>query len=329
MLNSLWEHFWSTAHPFQVDLRTPFRGVRQRSGVVFPGPVGWGEFSPFTDYSDQRSALWLQAAVEAACVPVSIPADATVAVNAIIGDSEDPGAATRRAIREYGATTIKVKVGHDLARDLATLDAVVAELIDPRSRIRIDANGRWTLEQARAALRAMSGYPIEYVEQPCADRESLRELHRDSPVPIAVDESIRIDHARDIHEIADLAILKVSPLGGLARTEHLAQQVGVPVRISGALETSVGLFPSLCAAWLLAPEHAAGVGTGALFATDLVDATTLPRQGVIPVVPRAPDPVQLEAARVHPMAHAYWRERTRASWDLLPESTRALIASGL
>lgn len=304
-----------------------------RSGVLFRGPNGWGEFSPFADYSDQRSALWLQAALEAAYLPVSVPDGACIPVNAIIGDREDPREATHRAIHELGCTTIKVKLGNDLDSDLEKLEAISSELRsapDPKSaRIRIDINGRWNLDQAINALTAMRSYPIEYVEQPCPDRESLIALRRKIDVPIAVDESIRVDRYESVHEFADIAILKVSPLGGLQATRKIAEQLNMPVRISSALETSVGLFPSLVAAWELAPDYAAGVGTGVLFSNDLVTSPVIPARGVIPVAPLEPDPELLERHAADADLHTSWQERFNAAFDVLPKHVRVLVAAGI
>ena len=312
-----------------MDLRTPFRGVTARSGVLFRGPHGWGEFSPFADYSDQRSALWLQAALEAAYIPVSVPDGACIPVNAIIGDREDPREATHRAIHELGCTTIKVKLGTDLDSNLEKLEAITSEVRgapDPQSaRIRIDINGRWNLDQAITALTAMSDFPIEYVEQPCPDRESLIALRRKIDIPIAVDESIRVDRYDTVREFADIAILKVSPLGGLQATRRIAEQLNMPVRISSALETSVGLFPSLVAAWELAPDHAAGVGTGVLFSEDLVTNPVIPVGGVIRVAPIEPDPELLERNTGDAELQQLWRDRFHDAYDLLPEYVHRLV----
>lgn len=316
-----------------MNLRTPFRGVNSRSGVLFRGPHGWGEFSPFADYTDQRSALWLQAALEAAYIPVSVPDGACIPVNAIIGDREDPREATHRAIHELGCTTIKVKLGNDLDSDLEKLEAISSELRsapDPQSaRIRIDINGRWNLDQAITALTALNDFPIEYVEQPCPDRESLIALRRKIDIPIAVDESIRVDRYESVREFADIAILKVSPLGGLQATRKIAEQLKMPVRISSALETSVGLFPSLVAAWELAPDQAAGVGTGVLFSSDLVIKPVIPVGGVIPVAPVKPDLELLERHSADSDLNTYWRERFNSAYALLPESFRALVVAGI
>lgn len=322
---------WATGQVFSLALRTPFRHVTTRSGVIFRGPCGWGEFSPFVDYTDERSAMWLQAAIEAAYIPVSVPDGASIPVNAIIGDNEDPREATHRALHELGCSTIKIKLGTDLDSDMEKLEAITSELRgapDPQSaRIRIDINGRWNVDQATTALTAMRDYPIEYVEQPCPDRESLLALRRRIDIPIAVDESIRIDRHESVREFADIAILKVSPLGGLQATREMAEQLNMPVRISGALETSVGLFPSLVAAWELAPTHPAGLGTGALFANDLVTNPVIPVRGAIPVAPSAPDPELLERHAGDAALHSYWQERFSAAWELLPERVHSIVAT--
>lgn len=301
---------------------------------MFRGPAGWGEFSPFADYSDQRASLWLQAAIEAAYFPVAEPSGAVIPVNAIIGDHEDVSVATRRAIKEFGCTTIKVKLGNDFSINREKLDAIVSTVSEQTNSsqsilIRADVNGRWTLEQAITACKEMGNYPIEYLEQPCVDQESLRELRRRVNIPIAVDESIRIDRHASVREFADIAIVKVSPLGGLRATIAVAESMDVPVRVSGALETSVGLFPSLIAAWQLAPEHAAGLGTGALFATDLVNPITVPREGRLPVRRREPDQDLLIARGLPAQEREHWYQRFSAAFAYLPPESIELLSDGL
>lgn len=305
--------------------------MTSRTGVLFRGPYGWGEFSPFADYNDERSALWLQAALEAAYLPISVPDRAHVLVNAIIGDSEDPREATHRALHELGCTTIKIKLGSDLQSDIGKLEAIAAEVStapDPQSvKIRVDINGRWNLEQAINAFSAMRDFPIEYVEQPCSDRESLVALRERVDIPIAVDESIRIDQHDNVRDFADIAILKVSPSGGLRATRDIAARLNMPVRISGALETSIGLFPSLVAAWELAPDYAAGLGTGVLFSSDLVPNPLIPVHGKIPVTPIEPDPESLERHTGDAELQAGWRERFNAAYALLPPQAYEFVAS--
>jgi O-succinylbenzoate synthase len=285
------------------------------------------------DYSTDRAALWLNAAIESAYLETEVPMGASIAVNAIIGDTEDALAATQRSIIEFGCSTIKIKVGGDLDTDLAKLDLIWTELrahfSDQEISIRIDANARWSLDQAVVAIREMSFLPIEYVEQPTQDLESMAQLRTFIDIPIAVDESIRIHGATSIKEFADIAIIKVSPLGGLSRARHLVETLDVPVRVSGALETSVGLYPSLVGAWQFAPDHVAGLGTGMLFATDLVAQTVVPRSGRLAISQSLPDPAAMLASSVPPETTEYWRERTEATFNQLPQETIALLMENL
>jgi O-succinylbenzoate synthase len=285
------------------------------------------------DYSTERAARWLNAAIEAAYLKTDIPDGATVAVNAIIGEEEDVLTAARRSIVEYGCSTIKIKVGGDLDSDIAKLDVIRSELEshlpDDQYSIRIDANARWSFDQAVVALREMSFLPIEYVEQPVADLASIARLRKLIDIPIALDESIRIDGATNIKECADIAIIKVSPMGGMAKARELVAALDVPVRISGALETSPGLYPSLVVALQCAPDHVAGLGTGMLFATDLVSETVVPHAGRIPVSQAIPDPHAMLASAVPPELTDYWRTRTEKAFDQLPPETIALLTENL
>ena len=297
--------------------------------MLFRGPYGWGEFSPFADYSVQQDSHWLEAAIEAAFSPLNFPTDASIAVNAIIGDVEDCNMATQQAIDFYGCRTIKLKVGLDADSDLQRVHHVAEHLSNafPEEPIgvRIDANGRWSLNQATDFLKEIANLPIEYVEQPCQSVAELTQLRRRVTVPIAVDESIRIDRLDSVKECADIAILKVSPLGGLAATTRMAERIGVPVRISGALETSVGLAPSLLAAHQLAPDAVAGLGTGMLFHTDLVAKSVVPVDGRIPVGRVEPDPALLENHASLPEISNQWRERVEAAFEFIAHPTRQLI----
>ena len=117
-----------------------------------------------------------------------------------------------------GARTAKVKVaepGQTLDDDVARVNAVRALV----STVRVDANGGWSVEEAVAAAAAAADGPLEYLEQPCATVEELAELRRRIDVPVAADESIR--KADDPLAVvragaADVAVLKVAPLGGIS-----------------------------------------------------------------------------------------------------------------
>uniref|UniRef100_UPI00286E5258 o-succinylbenzoate synthase n=1 Tax=Nocardioides sp. TaxID=35761 RepID=UPI00286E5258 len=206
-------------HVFSIPLRTTFRGITVREGVLIRGEAGWGEWSPFLEYGDDVARPWLRCALEAAAGDWPIPVRAAVPVNVTV-----PACSPERAhqiVRAGGCTTAKVKVaerGQTLADDVARLEAV-RDALGPAGLIRVDANGGWDLDEALRAItlleRAAGG--LEYVEQPCVSVEELAAVRRAVDVPIAADESIRRAEdpyrVRDL-EAADIAVLKVQPLGG-------------------------------------------------------------------------------------------------------------------
>ena len=314
---------------FSLSLREKFRGLTTREGVVFQGPVGWGEFSPFPNYTPHQDSLWLRAALESAFVHFDYPKDASIGVNAVIGDNEDPYRASVRALEQFGCNTVKIKVGLDIANDVKRVDAVIqafreAEMLD-NLRIRLDANGRWNVSQAWETLSELDGAPIEYVEQPCDSVQELRELHRKINIPIALDESIRIDGQHQIGDFADLAIIKVSPLGGVSAIEELITKLDVPIRISGALESSVGLSASLLAAHTFAPTEVAGLGTGMLLASDLTGEPIVPHLGRISVARYEPNAEKMIESALSPDQQALWEKRIARAWALIPVAVLASL----
>jgi O-succinylbenzoate synthase len=274
---------------YSIPLRTRFRGLERREGVLLEGPAGWGEFSPFLEYDDQTSRPWLDCAIEASEIGWPTPVRDRVPVNATV-----PACSPERAVEivaaRSGATTVKVKVaepGQSLAADQARLEAVRDAL--GGGLIRIDVNGAWSVEEALQAIpileRAAGG--LEYVEQPCATVEELAQLRRRVDVPIAADESIRRAadpyRVRDL-EAADIAVLKVQPLGGVRNCLRIAEEIGLPVVVSSAVETSIGIAAGVALAAAL-PElpHACGLATMQLLEGDVTDDSLLPVDGMIPV----------------------------------------------
>jgi o-succinylbenzoate synthase len=270
---------------FRVSLRARFRGLEAREGALLQGPSGWGEFSPFSDYTPARAARWLAAAQEAAFGSWPSPLRNLVPVNVTV-----PTVAPERAhalVAGSGCDTAKVKVG--TRDDEARVEAVRAAL-GPRGRIRIDANGSWDVATAARRIRALARYGLEYAEQPVATLEEMAELRRRVDVPLAVDESLRTapDPERlDVSEAADLVVLKVAPLGGVRAALRVADACGLPAVVSSALETSVGLAAGVALAAAL-PElpFACGLGTATLLAADVCDDPLVPVAGAL--APRRP-----------------------------------------
>ena len=303
--------------PFRVPLRLRFRRVEERSGVLLRGPAGWGEFSPFPEYGDAYAARWLAAAREAATRPWPAAVRDTVPVNTTV-PAVDPAAAAE-LVRRSGCTTAKVKVaeaGQDLAADVERV-AAVRDALGPDGALRVDANGAWDVATAALAVTRLDRHDLEYVEQPCATLEELRDLRGRVDVAIAVDESIRTaeDPARVVAAgAADVLVLKVQPLGGVHRALEVAEAGGLPVVVSSAMETSVGLAAGLAfAAALPDLPFACGLGTQPLLASDVVTDPLAPVDGVLVVRRPAPDPQLLEAASPPPDEATALLERVAAA----------------
>ena len=302
-----------TVHVFDIALMVPFRGLTRRSGVLVEGPAGWAEWSPFPEYDDEEAAAWLRAAREVAEAGLPVPVRGAVEVNGIV-PALPPAEAAARAVAS-GCATVKIKVaaiGQSLDDDVARVAAVREAL--PSARIRVDANGGWELPEAVDAVRELGAFGLEYVEQPCATVEELATLRAgDLGVPIAADESIRraADPLRvKVAGAADIAVLKVQPLGGPQACLRLAEELGLPVVVSSAVETSVGLRAGVALAAAL-PDlpYACGLETARLLAGDVVRAPLAPRSGEIPVRDVEVDADLLREHAAGPQLTRFWLDR--------------------
>jgi o-succinylbenzoate synthase len=309
-------------HVVALPMRVRFRGITTREVALIEGPAGWGEFGAFVEYQAAEASAWLAAGIEAAYrepPPVRrdrIPINATVPAVAAAQVAEV-------LARFPGVHTAKVKVaepGQRLADDVDRVNAV-RELV---RTVRVDANGGWSVEEAASAAAALTADgPLEYLEQPCATVAELAELRRRIDVPIAADESIR--KADDPLAVvragaADIAVLKVAPLGGVSALLDIAAQIDIPVVVSSALDSAIGIAAGLTAAAAL-PElgHACGLGTGGLFVEDVAEAV-LPVDGFLPVVPVRPDPARLQQLGAPPERRQWWIDRVTACYRLLVPS---------
>jgi O-succinylbenzoate synthase len=303
----------------QIPMRVRFRDLMVREVALVHGPKGWGEFAPFLEYDDSESSRWLAAALEAGwlgwpdSVRDSVPVNATVpAVSAdrVVGILE----------RYHGCTTAKVKVaerGQELQDDVDRV-AAVRDAMGRQARIRVDANGGWTVAEATDALRRLAAYGLEYAEQPCASVEELASLRvalarSGIEVLVAADESIRkaADPMRVVRdEAADVIVVKVAPLGGVRSALAIAQDCGLPTVVSSALDTSVGIRAGLALAAAL-PElpFACGLGTVELMAGDVTDDSLVPVGGAISLRDLAIEQELLDRWQAPGDRQQWWRER--------------------
>jgi O-succinylbenzoate synthase len=308
-------------HVVALPMRVRFRGITVREVALIDGPAGWGEFGAFVEYGAPEAAAWLAAGIEAAYRPAPVVHRDRIPINATV--PAVPAAQVPEVLARFpGARTAKVKVaepGQTLADDVARVNAVRAQV----PVVRVDANGGWTLPQAVEAAAALTADgPLEYLEQPCSTVDELAALRRQVSVPIAADESIRkaSDPLRVVRaRAADVAVLKVAPLGGVARMLDIATQIDIPVVVSSALDSAVGIARGLLAAAVLPElEHACGLGTGGFFVEDVAEVPA-PVDGYLPVETVVPDPDRLSALAATPERRQWWINRVRECYPLTLE----------
>ena len=303
----------------QIPMRVRFRGLSVREVALVHGPMGWGEFGPFPEYDDLESSRWLAAALEAGWLGWPAPLRDSVAVNATV--PAVPAGEVIRILQRYdGCSTAKVKVaerGQRLEDDIDRV-AAVRDAMGPQARIRVDANGGWTVAEATDALRRLAAYGLEYAEQPCASVEELSSLRvalarNGIDVLVAADESIRkaSDPMRVVREeAADVIVVKVAPLRGVRAALAIAQECGLPTVVSSALDTSVGIRAGLALAAAL-PEltFACGLGTVELMAGDVTDGSLVPLAGSIVLRDITVEQEQLDRWEAPADCQSWWRER--------------------
>jgi O-succinylbenzoate synthase len=315
----------ATARVVSIPLRVRFRGIDTREAVLFRGPEGWTEFSPFVEYDDDEATAWLRAAIDfgwSASPPLNrdrIRVNATVpAVGA-----DDVAAILSRF---PGCRTAKVKVaerGQVLADDVARV-AAVRKAIGPEGRLRVDANTNWNVDEAEHAIRALEPFDLEYVEQPCATVAELAEIRErvsSLDVPIAADESVR--KAEDPLAVAragaaDLLVVKAQPLGGVHAALRIAGEAGLPIVVSSALDTSVGIsMGAHLAAALPELDYDCGLATTALLGGDVTTSPLDPVDGGIAVRRVEVDVDLLDHFTASPERTAWWLDRLRRTHALL------------
>ena len=301
-----------------LPTKTNFRGINLREVALFHGDYGWGEFSPFLEYGYEESAPWLMSAIEAATQPRPNLFRHSVKVNGTIpalNDAED----IERIVNSFpGVATFKVKVGDNLQEDLLRLVAV--RKLRPDAKIRIDVNGGWTVQEAVTNLSSIFENigPLEYVEQPCRTIDELRELKAQLKIDIKIagDEVLR--KARDpfdidFHGAIDIVMLKVQPLGGISRARALAEHHGLPVVVSSALESAMGINYGLhLAASLPELNFDCGLGTGSLLSANVAELPIV--NGEIAISEIEPE---FNGYEVAPDRYEWWKNRVMKTAELL------------
>ena len=320
MLNQLLASMQVVALP----LKSKFRGITVREVAVFEGPAGWGEFSPFLEYDDVESSTWLLSAIDAATNPAPMAYRGFIKVNATL-----PAINNAKEIEELlqsfaGCDTVKIKVGENLGEDIVRVARVRALL--PKAKLRLDVNGAWSVDQALINLYGIYEEvgPLEYIEQPCATLAELRQLKEKLVIDFKItgDEVIRKakdPFAIDLQGAVDVLMLKVAPLGGVTRAREIGAHHKLPMAVSSALDSAVGIGYGLqLAASLPSLEYACGLATGQLLSAD-VAAVPL-ENGELAVRAISPDADLLAKYAVPVERLTWWKERTKRAFYAGAES---------
>jgi len=312
------QELFSTMRVIALPTKTNFRGINIREVALFLGEAGWGEFSPFLEYQPSECIPWLQSAIESATKPWPELHRNKVKVNGTIPALNTPSDIERIVETFPGVNTFKVKVGDNLSEDIARLAKVRA--LRPKAKLRIDVNGIWSVATAITNLRAIYENlgEIEYVEQPCQSVEELRELKAKLKVniPIAGDEVLRksADPFKvDLSGAVDILALKVQPLGGIVRAHKLAEHHNLPIVISSALESAVGIANGLAlAASFKEINFDCGLATGSLLSANIGDLPIV--DGEIEVKRIEP---KFDGLEVSPERYKWWQDRLMKTWELI------------
>jgi O-succinylbenzoate synthase len=315
----------ATARVVSLPLAVKFRGIWSREVMLFQGTEGWTEFSPFVEYNDDEAVQWLRAAIEFGWQPLPQLYRDQIMVNSTV-PAVAPDQVAEVLSHFDGCRTAKVKVGEPgqlLSEDVARVREV-RRILGPEGRIRVDANAAWNVDEAEHAFHALAEFDVEYVEQPCASLEELAELRERThymDIPIAADESIRkADDPRAVAQAvaADVLVLKAQPLGGISKIVQLSEEVALPIVLSSALESSVGIAMGLCAAAAVKNlEFDCGLGTASLLAGDVTEVPLVAQGGSIAVQRPVVSEELLERFAASPDTTAWWLERLERCYNLL------------
>jgi O-succinylbenzoate synthase len=317
------EQILGTAKVLAIPMRTKFRGLTTREVLLFEGPNGWAEWSPFTEYEDEEASIWLKAAIEWAFGDIPKTDVKTIKVNATLPAVID----VQKALEPFGKfEVVKIKVaepGQTLQDDIDRLHQVREHY--PDARIRLDANGNWDIETALKIAKIIyrENIPLEYLEQPVKTIAEMAELKlklQEFNIKIAADESVRkVSDPLAVAQAnaADIVVLKATPLGGINNALQIAKEAGLPVVVSSALETSVGISMGAHLAALLGSEYVSGLGTAALLADDVTESPLIPVNSSIPLKRVAVNSGNFERLQVQTSQEDWWKNRLTTTMNRL------------
>jgi len=313
-MSSVERRVWRLAVPLREPFITATGVVTQRELFLLTleedGACGIGEAAPLPEHdgSDPRQALealttrrGLRPPAARACEEIArldlearregrtlcrlgsdaVPVNVTLAA----GPPAEVAEHARRAL-EAGFSTFKLKVG---LPDDSERVAAVRHAVGSWPALRVDANGRWSVEQAVAAIRALERFDLELVEQPCATLEELREVRSRVSVAIAADESIR--DAADVEraaalEACDAVCIKLQRAGGIGPARaaiERARERGLEPYLASMLEGPWGIAAALQLASEQQLRLACGLATLSLLDGPVTELLGAPEGGVLAV----------------------------------------------
>jgi len=301
-----------TLRVIALPMKTSFRGITVREVALIQGEYGWGEFSPFLEYDDRECAPWLACAIEAATQPKPKLYRTEIPVNGTIPALNDASQLESIVDSFPGVSTFKLKVGNNIEEDISRIKLV--KKLRPNAKIRIDVNGLWSVDQAVEFLQLVG--EIEYVEQPCSTVEELRELKSKIDVKIVGDEILRKAQdpfSIDLEGAVDYLMLKVQPLGGIRRAHAIAEHHKLPIVVSSALESAVGInYGAILAGSFEHMNFDCGLGTGSLLTKDVAHLPIV--DGKIEISDVIPN---LEGLDVSADRYEWWNNRIMRTAELL------------
>jgi len=301
-----------------IPTRTNFRGVTIREAALFRGAAGWSEFSPFIEYSDVEAEQWLYAALEGANTPWPELKRSSIGINATLPNVEIDRV-PEILNRFPGAMSVKIKID-DFENDCELVEAALD--FNPDFKIRLDVNGGWSLETALLNLYnyyLRFGKIFEYIEQPCLEIADLKELKKEIPMKIAIDESIRKALTSDFSgakEFADIAIIKWAPSGGITRANKLIEKIGLPAVISSALDTGIGISHGLALAASQSDlSFDCGLATSSLLENDVITPPLEITAGTIAVHRTSLDEKLVAKYLASADRRLWWQNRIERIWE--------------
>ena len=308
------------ARVVSIPLKHKFRGVMHREAMLFQGPKGWTEWSPFLEYEDEEAAVWLRAAIEFGWSELPALHRSEIPVNATLGAIKSKY--FQEALEPFGEfKTVKLKVAepeNTIVEDLYRI-LRLSEFY-PEAKIRIDANGGYSVQNAIELAKeiAIAGIALEYFEQPVKTIAELAEVRLKLSrigIKVAADESVRkVSDPLAVAQAgaADVLVLKVQPLGGISNALSISNEANLPVTISSALETSVGISMGLhLAAALQVESFDAGLGTVAMFEDDVCEQPLIATNGSLPVKRVVPSEAKLQKLKASAERTEWWHERLK------------------